>query len=60
MIQRFEGEAGRRTLAEALREQKLVAGDTALAEQIATTAKLMAIKAGTPVIERMFTSDVLS
>jgi hypothetical protein len=35
MLNRFEGERGRQVLFEALCEQKLVAGDRALAQRIA-------------------------
>lgn len=52
MIKRFEGEGGRRTLVETLREQKIVAGNAALAEQIAGMAALIGVSAGTTIIEQ--------
>jgi CRP/FNR family transcriptional regulator, cyclic AMP receptor protein len=52
MIKRFEGEDGKKTLVEALRDQKIVAGNTALAEQIASTASLISVKAGAAIIEQ--------
>ena len=52
MIKRFEGESGRRTLTETLRDQKIVAGDAALAKQIAATAELFEVKPGGAIIEQ--------
>lgn len=52
MIKRFEGESGRRTLIEALREQKIVAGSAALAEQIADGAFLIDVPLGTAIIQQ--------
>jgi CRP/FNR family cyclic AMP-dependent transcriptional regulator len=52
VIKRFEGERGRRILVETLREQKIVGGNAALAEQIAATAVLMGVKPGTAIIEQ--------
>ena len=49
MIERFEGEAGRENLLDALRNQKLVVGNAQLAEQIGV-GKLIEVKAGTSVI----------
>ena len=49
MIERFEGEAGRENLLDALRNQKLVVGNAQLAEQIGVE-KLIEVKAGTSVI----------
>lgn len=50
MIERFEGEAGRENLLDALRNQKLVVGDGSLAEEIAGTGNLVEVKAGTSII----------
>ena len=50
MIERFEGEAGRENLLDALRNQKLVVGDGSLAEEIAGAGKLVEVKAGTSII----------
>lgn len=52
MINRFEGEPSRKTLIETLREQKIVAGDSTLAEDIASLAPPIPIKAGTVIIEQ--------
>jgi CRP/FNR family cyclic AMP-dependent transcriptional regulator len=50
MIDRFAGESGRRILLETLREQKTVSGNADLAEQIASTGKLINVKAGETII----------
>lgn len=52
MIKRFEGENGRRTLIETLRDQKIVGGNAALAEQIADIAQLVEVAPGSPIIEQ--------
>jgi CRP/FNR family cyclic AMP-dependent transcriptional regulator len=52
MRERFAGESGRRILLEALREQKLVAGNAELAEQIAELGELIDVAAGVPIIEQ--------
>lgn len=50
MIERFEGETGRRNLIEALCNQKIVAGNPELAERIADAATLVEISEGTTII----------
>ena len=57
MIERFDGEGGRRTLIETLREQKIVSGNTALAEHIASMASLIGVTAGTAIIEQSATDN---
>jgi CRP/FNR family transcriptional regulator, cyclic AMP receptor protein len=52
MIKRFEGENGRRSLIETLRDQKIVAGNAVLAEQIADTALLVEVAPGSPIIQQ--------
>jgi predicted nucleotide-binding protein len=52
MIDRFEGDAGRKTLLKALADQRMVAGNTALAEEIVASGELMEVKAGTAIIEQ--------
>ncbi len=52
MIKRFEGKTGRKILVETLQEQKIVAGNTALAEQLADTAALLEVKVGTEIIKQ--------
>ena len=52
MIKRFEGDAGKGTLIQTLREQKIVAGNTALATQIADMAALLGVAPGTAIIEQ--------
>jgi CRP/FNR family cyclic AMP-dependent transcriptional regulator len=49
---RFEGAAGSRILLEALREQKMVAGNDQLAAELAAQGELIAVPAGTLVIEQ--------
>jgi len=49
---RFEGADGRRTLVEALRDQKIVAGNDALASKIADIAELREVPAGAAIIEQ--------
>jgi CRP/FNR family cyclic AMP-dependent transcriptional regulator len=48
--ERFEGNAGRRLLIDALKTQKMVAGNTALAEELASLVTVMAIKTGEKII----------
>lgn len=50
MIERFEGETGRPNLIEALRNQKIVAGNPELAERIADVGALVEISEGTTII----------
>ncbi|WP_250514404.1 TIR domain-containing protein [Caballeronia sp. INDeC2] len=52
MKERFEGEAGRRRLIEALREQRTVAGNEQLATDLANLLELVDIKAGDALIEQ--------
>ena len=51
MIERFRGENGLRILSKSLREQKLVAGDSALAEKL-TKQQLLEVKTGESIIEQ--------
>ncbi|HEU5376350.1 MAG TPA: TIR domain-containing protein, partial [Ktedonobacteraceae bacterium] len=50
--ERFEGTTGQRLLVEALKTQKMVAGDSALAEELATLGELRAVKAGEMIIQQ--------
>lgn len=52
MKDRFAGEAGRRILLEALKEQKLIAGNPELADQVASVGELVDVEAGTTIIEQ--------
>jgi len=52
MIERFQGESGRQNLIEALRAQKIVAGATGLAEQIANLGSIIERSPGTSIIEQ--------
>src|SRR6185437_13160709 len=52
MIERFEGQSGRANLLEALRNQKIVAGNFDLAERIADTGVLVEINQGTTIINQ--------
>jgi predicted nucleotide-binding protein len=52
MIERFEGESGRPNLIEALRNQKIVAGNPDLAERIADTGVLVEINQGVTIIDQ--------
>jgi CRP/FNR family cyclic AMP-dependent transcriptional regulator len=52
MKDRFAGETGRRILLEALRDQKLVAGNAELADRIASIGELIDVKTGTTIIEQ--------
>lgn len=50
--ERFEGDAGRRLLIEALKTQKMVAGNSALAEVLASLVEVRAVKAGETIIRQ--------
>jgi predicted nucleotide-binding protein len=52
MKDRFMGESGARILFETLKEQKMVAGNTELAEKIASTGVLVDVSAGAKIIEQ--------
>lgn len=52
MKERFEGDAGRRLLTEALKTQKVVAGNLALAEVLAGLVEVRAVKAGETIIRQ--------
>jgi CRP/FNR family transcriptional regulator, cyclic AMP receptor protein len=52
MIERFHGDSGRRLRVEALVTQKLVAGNKALAEELADIVELVAVKKGAELIEQ--------
>jgi CRP/FNR family cyclic AMP-dependent transcriptional regulator len=52
MIQRFEGDAGKRLRIEALLHQKMVAGNQELAESLADCVELIAIHPGDVLIEQ--------
>ena len=52
MLNRFEGDAGRRLRLEALTNQKLVAGNRTLAEKVDAKAQLMLVKKGAILIEQ--------
>ncbi|WP_348270046.1 nucleotide-binding protein [Edaphobacter paludis] len=52
MIERFEGASGRSNLMEALRNQKIVAGNPELAERIADTGVLIEVNQGTTIIDQ--------
>lgn len=52
MLNRFEGDAGRRLRLDALANQKLVAGNRALAEKVDAKAQLMLVKKGVVLIEQ--------
>jgi predicted nucleotide-binding protein len=52
MIERFQGDGGRQNLIDALQTQKLVAGNDALAEKIASQAILIELNTGTTLIEQ--------
>ena len=52
MKDRFEGSAGRRILLETLKEQKLIAGNTELADQVASIGELVDVEAGVTIIEQ--------
>src|SRR6266567_2453518 len=50
--ERFEGNAGKRLLIDALKAQKLVGGNLALAEELATTVEVIAVKTGEVIISQ--------
>jgi hypothetical protein len=50
MKERFAGETGHRILLETLKDQKLVAGNTELAEQIAAAGELLDVNTGESII----------
>lgn len=50
MKERFEGESGRRLLIDALKAQKMVAGNPTLAEELAGVVAVTAVKAGEAII----------
>jgi CRP/FNR family transcriptional regulator, cyclic AMP receptor protein len=52
MIERFQGDGGRQNLIDALRTQKLVAGNDALSGKIASQAILIELNTGTTLIEQ--------
>jgi CRP/FNR family cyclic AMP-dependent transcriptional regulator len=52
MIERFQGETRRQNLIEALRDQKIVAGNATLAERVASMASLIEVSPGTTIIEQ--------
>lgn len=52
MLNRFEGEAGRRLRVEAFTEQRIVAGNVALATELAEVCELRAVSPGDIVIEQ--------
>jgi CRP/FNR family cyclic AMP-dependent transcriptional regulator len=52
LLERFEGTKGRRLLLEVMREQKMVAGNAALARKLADQGKLLAVPSGKVVIEQ--------
>ena len=52
MLHRFKGESGRAPLVEAIAKQSIVAGNQALAEEIAGLVALRAVPAGATLIEQ--------
>ena len=52
MIDRFTGEAGRRILLEALKDQKLIAGNAELADLIASGGDLVGVKISDAIIQQ--------
>lgn len=58
LIDRFSGENGKRLLLEALREQKILAGDTALAEKLSSMSP-KGIAAGESIIQQNDTTNSL-
>jgi CRP/FNR family cyclic AMP-dependent transcriptional regulator len=57
MIERFQGERGRQNLADALRNQKIVAGNTELAERLADSGSLIEVAPGTSIIQQAAEDD---
>jgi CRP/FNR family transcriptional regulator, cyclic AMP receptor protein len=52
MKNRFVGESGRQALIDTLRDQKIVAGNTELATEIAASGELLEIEAGSAIIQQ--------
>lgn len=52
MKNRFSGDAGRQTLIDTLKDQKMVAGNADLAAELATGAELLEVKAGTAIVQQ--------
>lgn len=52
MLERFQGDRGRLLLIEAMRRQKLVSGDTQLAEALVDAGELIRVRANTNIIEQ--------
>src|SRR5258708_37183485 len=50
--ERFEGDAGLRRLIDALKTQKMVAGNSALAEELASLVEVKEVKAGETIIRQ--------
>ena len=50
MKERFEGDSGQRRLIDALKTQKMVAGNAALSEELANLVEVMEVKAGETII----------
>lgn len=59
MLSRFEGDRGRELLFETLCEQRIVAGDKALARQLADAHPPIGVPAGTSIIEQGATTNDL-
>ncbi|WP_343674930.1 TIR domain-containing protein [Paraburkholderia heleia] len=59
MLERFQGEPGRRYRVDAFSVQKLVGGDQALAAELAEISEFQAVKAGASIIEQdAFDNDI--
>ena len=52
MKERFEGIAGRRLLIDALKTQKMIAGNAALAEELAGLVEVIEVQAGETIIRQ--------
>ena len=52
MKERFEGNAGRRLLIDALKTQKMIAGNAALAEELAGLVEVIEVQAGETIIRQ--------
>src|SRR5260370_19109365 len=52
MKERFEGDNGRRLLIEALKTQKMVVGDSALAEELSSLVEVVEVKAGEAILHQ--------
>jgi len=50
--ERFEGDAGRRLLIDALKTQKMIVGNSALAEELASLVEVRAVKVGEAIIRQ--------